>query len=219
MSRVGLAVRPIERGPWPVDGDGNEKKFGTYREAKADLLHRIGDYCSYCERTGDLHIEHVVPRKHAPDLKEDWNNFLLGCSNCNGIKHAKNRSRQGYMWPDEDDTRGAFEYQPDGRVRVRKELPGADRQRAEKLVELVGLDRVPEPNDGNASDRRWRKRRAAWGQAEEAKRRIAEGADPCWVLVSAKNIGFWSVWMTVFAEHGQICAQLQKAFPGTRLSA
>ncbi|MCY4634925.1 MAG: hypothetical protein OXG04_10560 [Acidobacteria bacterium] len=45
------------------------KTFHPYRRAKADLLERIGGYCSYCERTGDLHIEHVAPRRQRPDLK------------------------------------------------------------------------------------------------------------------------------------------------------
>ena len=106
-----------------MDGDGSEKKFADYRNAKTDLLDRIGDYCSYCERTGDLHIEHVVPQKHRPDLEGNWGNFLLGCLNCNLTKSYKNRSREGYLWPDRDDTGAAFEYFPDGRVRVRESLP------------------------------------------------------------------------------------------------
>lgn len=145
-------MRPIERGPWPVEDDGGNKEFQPYSKAKADLLDRLGEYCSYCERPGDVQIEHVVPRKHAPDLKEDWNNFLLGCSNCNGIKSAKNRGRQGYMWPDQDDTRAAFKYLPDSRVRVRKDLPDADRRKAENLIDLVGLDRVPKAQ-------RWQRQR------------------------------------------------------------
>jgi uncharacterized protein (TIGR02646 family) len=210
-------MRPVERGPWPVDDAGNEKQFHPYTTAKADLLDRLGEYCSYCERPGDVHIEHVVPRKHRQDLKEAWDNFLLGCSNCNGTKGATNRSRQGYMWPDQDDTEEAFKYLPDGRVKVCEGLPDAERTRAAKLMSLVGLDRVPKPHDGKASDRRWSKRREVWGQAEEARRRVAEGADPYWVLVAARNTGFWSVWMTVFAEHGPICTQLRDAFPGTKL--
>ena len=140
-------MRPVERGPCPLDEDGNEKEFHPYQNAKAELLDRLGDYCSYCERTGDLDIEHVVPRKHRPDLAEDWGNFLLGCRNCNRTKWYKNESRCGYLWPDRDDTRTALEYLSDGRVRVREGLPGAERAKAEKLMALVGLDRVPRKSD------------------------------------------------------------------------
>ena len=97
-------------------------RFHPYNKAKSNLLERIGEYCSYCERTGDLHVEHVVPRRRRPDLTEEWTNFLLGCTNCNGIKSNRNHSRDGYIWPDRDDTEAAFEYLPDGIVRVRHDI-------------------------------------------------------------------------------------------------
>ena len=212
-------MRPVERGPCPLDEDGNEKEFHPYQNAKAELLDRLGDYCSYCERTGDLDIEHVVPRKHRPDLAEDWGNFLLGCRNCNRTKWYKNESRCGYLWPDRDDTRTALEYLSDGRVRVREGLPGAERAKAEKLMALVGLDRVPRKSDPRASDRRWSKRRQVWRQAETARLDVEAGADVRWVMDLAKALGFWSVWMTVFADDDRICARLCSAFPGTRATS
>ena len=209
-------MRPIERGPCPEDESGAQKKFHPYRNAKADLLARLGDYCSYCERTGDLDIDHVVPQKHEPDLAEEWTNFLLGCKNCNPTKGRKNKSRRGYLWPDQDDTRAAFEYLPDGRVRVREGLPDAERAKAAKLMALVALDRVPKKDDPKASDRRWAKRRQVWCQAETARRDVQAGAEVRWVLDLAKALGFWSVWITVFADDDHVCASLRSAFPGTR---
>ena len=35
----------------------------------------IGNYCSYCERTGDLHVEHVISRKRCLELEEEWTNL------------------------------------------------------------------------------------------------------------------------------------------------
>lgn len=88
-------MRPVERGPWPVDEEGNKKNLDRYPKAKADLLDRLGHYCSYCEcRAYPLHVEHVVPLFHRPDLRGDWGNFLLGCTNCNSTKGTKNDSRQ-----------------------------------------------------------------------------------------------------------------------------
>ena len=208
-------MRPVERGPRPLDEEGAPKGFHPYQKAKGDLLTRLGEYCNYCERTGDLHVEHVVPRNRRPDLEEDWGNFLLGCRNCNSIKSDRNLSREGYVWPDRDDTSRSFEYFPDGIVKVKEDISEQDRVRAEKLFELVGLGRRP-TNDPCARDQRWRKRREAWGKAEFARRRFEQGADSDMVVQLAKATGFWSVWMTVFAVHPKIRDHLRQCFPGTR---
>ena len=85
-------MRRVDRGPWPLDDANTPKSFQPYNKAKADLLSRLGGYCRYCERTGDLHIEHVVPTNHRPDLEQEWTNFLFGCANCNAIKGLMFRS-------------------------------------------------------------------------------------------------------------------------------
>ena len=136
-------MRRVDRGSWPLDDASNPKNFQSYTKAKADLLSRLGEYCSYCERTGDLHVEHVIPRNHRPDLEQEWTNFLLGCVNCNAIKGDRNDSRNGYLWPDQDDTEAAFSYLPDGIVRVRDDLPEPDLTNAKRLFDLVGLGRRP----------------------------------------------------------------------------
>ena len=208
-------MRPVDRGPWPPDDEGEFRKFHPYQKAKADLLARLGEYCNYCERTGDLHVEHVVPRNCRPDLEEEWSNLLLGCVNCNSIKGDRNPSRRGYVWPDRDDTQRLFEYLPEGIVKVRHDLPEPVRTRVENLFNLVGLDRRP-TNDPCARDLRWRKRREAWGQAVFARQTIEAGGDIDAAIELAKAIGFWSVWMTVFNEHPQVRDRLRRYFPGTR---
>ena len=212
-------MRRVERGPRPLDDGNNPKRHHPYNEAKSDLLERIGGYCSYCERPGELHVEHVVPRHHRQDLAEEWTNFLLGCANCNGIKGHRNDSRSGYLWPDQDDTEAAFEYLPDGIVQVRPDLSERDRVQATNLFNLVGLGRRPAANP-RASDLRWRKRREAWGQAVEAREtlRRADDGDGVLELVVrlAAAVGFWSVWMTVFADLPRVRELLRDRFPGTR---
>ena len=208
-------MRPVDRGPWPLDDQGHAKTFHPYNKAKWDLLNRLGEYCSYCERTGDLHVEHVVPRNRRSDLAEEWTNLLLGCTNCNSTKRCRNASRDGFIWPDEDDTLVAFEYLPDGIVRVRGSVVGPAREKAQALFDLVGLGRRP-GNDPKARDLRWRKRREAWGQAEEARERIENGGDVEWVVDLARAVGFWAVWMTVFADDPVVTGRLREAFPGTR---
>lgn len=90
-------MRPVVRGAWPIDKDGNEIQFTEYQKARRELIKRLGEICSYCEMHLDssLAIEHMRPKK--PDgtnegileRKLDWNNFLLACTNCNSTKGKK----------------------------------------------------------------------------------------------------------------------------------
>ena len=208
-------MRRVDRGPRPLDDANNPKSFQPYNKAKADLLSRLGGYCSYCERPSDLHIEHVIPRSRQPSLEEEWTNFLLGCRNCNAIKGDRNHSRNGYLWPDQDDTEAAFSYLPDGIVRVRDNLPEPNRTKAKKLFDLVGLGRRP-AHDPRARDLRWRKRREVWRQAKSAQQLVKQGGDVDSAIQLAKAVGFFSVWMTVFADNPRMCHRLRQSFPGTR---
>lgn len=208
-------MRPLERGPWPIDHHGNQITYHPYDKAKDDLFDRIGDYCSYCERKGNLHVEHVIPKKKCPKLEETWTNFLLGCVNCNSIKHDNNVSRIGYVWPDEDDTFAIFEYLEEGVVCVRHGLPEDVSERGHRLFNLVGLGRRP-GRGATRKDRRWRLRREVWGQAKEAKAKIDKGDNIDWVIMLAKATGFWSVWRTIFSDYPEVIERLDRTFPGTR---
>ena len=212
-------MRRVDRGPRPVDG-GEPKRFRPFQRAKRDLLERLGPYCSYCERADDaLHVEHVVSRLRRPDLEGEWTNFLLGCPNCNGIKGARNESRQGYTWPDDDAVWGPFEYLPEGLVRVAGGLAVEEQAQAERLFELVGLGRRPR-RAPQASDLRHLRRQAAWRTARMALGKFAEGrADLDLLVALAQGTGFWSVWMTVFADQPEACERFRAAFPGTRWQA
>ena len=74
-------MRPVERGTAP-------RTYSQYSDAIGDLEERLGTYCSYCERRLpiSLAVEHVVPKDLHPELKTEWTNFLLGCTNCNSVK-------------------------------------------------------------------------------------------------------------------------------------
>ena len=116
-------MRSVERGPWPKTDTGHKHPFAQYGHAKQPLIERVGEYCSYCERPGDLHVEHVVPKSVDGGLETEWTNLLLGCVNCNSRKGDKNVSRAGYLWPDIDHTFAAFVYRSGGRVAVNDALP------------------------------------------------------------------------------------------------
>lgn len=210
-------MRRIDRGISPQE-NGHPKRFSPYGKAKMDLIQRLGRYCNYCERIQcDLHVEHVVPKFHEPDWEEEWTNFLLSCVNCNSIKGDRNSSRDGYTWPDDDERWNPFHYLPDGLVKVAGDLTESNRLKAENLSNLVGLDRRPGHARLSPRDLRWRERREAWRTAAWALEQLDHGsADVEWVVRLAKATGFWSVWMTIFADNLDLCRRLRNEFPGTR---
>ena len=204
-------MRSVERGAWPTGDDGRRISFRTYRYAKGPLVERIGEYCSYCERLGDLHVEHVVPKSVEDELETEWSNFLLGCVNCNSRKSCRNDSRQGYSWPDSDDTFAAFVYRSGGRVSVNDTLAQGEYRKASALFGLVGLGEM-----GTRTDRRRRKRHQAWEQAVMVRDLINDENSRVLAVNVALGTGFFSVWMEVFHDDENMRQRLIEEFPGTR---
>ena len=204
-------MRSVERGPWLTENGDRRMTFPEYGHAKGPLIERIGEYCSYCERPGDLHVEHVVPKSVEDDLEKEWSNFLLGCVNCNSRKSDGNKSRDGFLWPDSDDTFGAFVYRSGGRVAVNDGLARAGHRKAEALFDLVGLGET-----GTRTDRRRHKRRQAWDKAVKVRDLIDDDNSRIIAVEVALGTGFFSVWMTVFHDDEDMRNRLVRAFPGTR---
>lgn len=209
-------MRPVTRGTAP-------RAYTAYGQAIGDLEDRMGIYCSYCERRlpTSLAVEHVVPKSLEPDLETSWENFLLGCTNCNSVKLAQPTNKNYFLWPDIDNTFAAYSYTEGGFVEVSSGLDQGLKRKARKLVELVGLDRHgasghPKPAP---RDKRWQQRIDAWNAAVLARTRLAELNDaPAaqeLVLIAAEGYGFFSVWMTVFGTHRAIRQGLTVRFKGT----
>ncbi len=217
-----MVIRPVERGPVPKDESDKPKTFRVYTDAFADLVERIGGYCSYCERRipVPLAVEHILPKSKHPDLELAWDNFLLGCTNCNSVKKDKDIALTDYYWPHLDNTARAFEYRADGRAGVHANLTPAQRKRAERTLKLTGLDRHPaSPNSKpTPNDRRWLHRSEAWEIAQRSLERLQKN-DTLFmreeIVEHAQAQGFWSVWMTVFQDDLDMLNRFIVAFPGT----
>lgn len=212
-------MRPVDKGDWPEDAEGCRKEFSDYSEARGDLIGRLGEYCSYCEMHLDssLAVEHVQPKTHHPDLRTDWDNFLLACGNCNPTKGSEDVRLDDYFWPDRNNTFLAFEYIEGGRVRVSRELAAELRSRAQATVTLTGLDKTP-LNDPKAADRRWQNRRETWDMATHVLERLhaKDSLEFRETIVNlAKAKGYWSVWMTVFADDKDMVRRFIERFQGT----
>jgi hypothetical protein len=150
-------------------------------------------------------------------LELRWDNFLLACTNCNSTKSDKDVVLDEYFWPDRDNAFRAFVYTEGGVLGVNPDLTDGQQRQARKTISLTGLDRTP-ANDDTASDRRWQNRREAWDQAMVARQFLeTHDSEPSREIVVdlAVAVGFWSVWMTVFAENRDMLQRFVQAFPGT----
>lgn len=202
-------MRPVEKGKYT-------KLYKSYQSYKRPLLERIGKYCSYCERPVTLAVEHVKPKSRYPELECDWNNFLLGCSNCNGTKKDKDPSFDSFLFPHRDNTFKAFHYSEGGIVTIIEGVKWTEKARA--TLELVGLDKTPSDATLQASDLRWEERREVWDIATGAKEDLKNNPSDAMrrmIITSAKGTGFWSVWMSVFQDDHDMKQRLIEAFQGT----
>ncbi|WCN14765.1 HNH endonuclease [Marinomonas mediterranea] len=204
-------MRPVRKGSSPTQGD-----FDQYEDAKPDLISRLGEYCSYCERRipTNLAIEHLEPKKGVygkPELERKWSNFLLACVNCNSTKRDKQVEFDQLFFPDRDNTFYAFEYLPDGTVKPANSLSLRNKKIANNILRLVGLDKT----DTN----RFRQRMSAWMNAESSKALLNTTDTPLLrnhiANVSAKSVGYFSVWMRVFENDSDMISRLIQAFEGT----
>lgn len=89
-------------------------------------------------------VEHVQPKSRKKTLAKSRSNFLLACKRCNTRKGCKPVELDEHVWPDQDNTLLAFEYRSNNEVVVNPNLSGSSNmERAQRLLELVGLDHAP----------------------------------------------------------------------------
>lgn len=219
-------MRPVRKGPSP-----QSTAFAPYTAALPDLVARLGIYCSYCERriSTNLAVEHIQP-KGLPayaHLVGSWENYLLGCVNCNSTKKDKDVVLVDTLLPDRDNTFAAFEYHADGTLTPSPVATAHGlKPMAQATLALTGLDKrgatAVDANEKIVALERISQRMEAWGTAEitrgivianpgnEALKRLA--------VTTALATGFFSVWMTVFQGDVDMCARFVDAFDGTRAS-
>ncbi len=206
----------------PVDKGIKEKPFKPYGKAKIPLAKALGWYCSYCEMPviHKIEVEHVVPIAKG-GAEFDWENFLLGCSYCNGSanKSDNNNSRVGYYWPDTDNTFRAFTYNQLGIIKPKITLSKSQKKIAHNTINLLGLDKAPYTNKKpSPADVRWMHRTSAWENAKDALKDWETGkSDPLKHSITREAVatGFFSIWMTVFKNHPILKRSFIENFPGT----
>ncbi len=202
----------------PVTKGKNEKDFSDYQWAKGDLTWELEYYCSYCEIVvqSGIHVEHVQPKIHHPELLREWDNFLLACTNCNSNKGTDDINLETHLWPHRDNTFRAFRYSEGGVIKVNPGLNAPQTDCAQNTLNLMGLEKR-EDND-RKKDQRWFFRKRAWRKATDALKRLKRNDCESMreqIVDTAIAQGFWSVWMTVFKDEHDMLKEFIKNFPGT----
>ena len=217
-------MRAIDKGGSPY------KEIDEYQDAIPYLEKKIGLYCSYCEMSIKHvpEVEHKISRRNGGDWTA-WSNLLLGCKYCNTRKAAKITPQNvgEYLWPDSDNTAVAFSY-TNGIPKVNEDIlsaldpTGICCEKAKNTYEMVGLGNIPIQKDDK--DRRATSRNSAFIKARESLegwRQIKDAPETyksvmkTQIMITAVAEGFFSVWMTVFADEPQILQALIESFPGT----
>ncbi|MBS0206748.1 MAG: HNH endonuclease [Planctomycetes bacterium] len=215
-------MRPVLRGDRPQTGD-----FANYRDAFGELVSRIGMFCSYCERrvATQLAVEHIQPKDGPyghPDMERRWENFLLGCVNCNSTKGAKDVVLANLLLPDRDNTGAAYEYTMDGKIKLATGLTASQSTLAMNTLKLVGLDKplnhVLDSNGQLVAIDRMSQRMEVWLIARASKDDLQANPNDAFrrqIARAATGHGFFSIWMTVFQDDSAVRKLLIKEFKGT----
>lgn len=228
-------MRPVERGPVPMLPNGKVKVVKQYQDWRADLIVRLGPYCSYCniKLNDSPQVEHVAPKTPVPALRLDWDNMLLACGACNSVKNDALCSSVTHFLPDYHNTHLAFT----NTFRLHKKMPGsmagavvprlgltmAQQAKALSTIALCGLARVEQDakRRRRASDLRWQYRAEASAYANRYRTE--------WDTLPASFVpqflgylgdvvrekGFFTVWFDAFHDVPQVKSMLVGVFPNT----
>jgi uncharacterized protein (TIGR02646 family) len=219
-------VRPIGKGASP-----RPTGFKPYSDALPYLVSRLGNYCSYCERPilTNLAVEHIQPKSLTAyaHLIDDWNNYLLGCVNCNSTKNNKNVVLSEILLPDRDNTFAAFDYLEDGTIHPSQSVALAGfEQIAKNTLALTGLDKTPisaiDENQKLVALDRISQRKQVWILALDVKIDLQNQPNNevlrNTLVKLAAATGFFSIWMATFANDQDMRLRFIAAFPGTKQS-
>ena len=203
-------MRPVNKGDSPRD-------YYTYNEAKDDLRNILGTYCSYCEMniSNQPDIEHVSPKSKNHKLETDWNNLLLACKTCNGIKSNNNQDRRGYIFPDTDNTASAYKYTKT-KITINKSLSKDKKKLAAFTHNLIKLNRKKDSK--NRIDDRQFARLTEWEKAVESlDDYIVCNTPEMKRQIGRSPSGFFSSWLEIFKDYPEVKEEILKNVKGSAM--
>ncbi len=206
-------MRSVQRGIAP-------NTYINYKAARNDLAARLGWFCSYCEMPvkNMIEVEHIHPVANSGN-ELDWNNFLLACRYCNGVKSNNNANRTGYFWPDVDNTPLAFLYSELNIIEPANGLQLHENTTATATINLTGLNRTPHSgNEPTDADSRWIARLSALGVINDSYNDWLTNQNAAFarqIARTATGHGFYSFWMLKFAGIQLVIDAINAEFIGT----
>ena len=215
-------MRAVNRGEIPLDKKGNPKIYTHYRQAKDDLIDRLGSSCSYCEMNvaNQVDIEHIIPKSKNPKLEKTWSNFILSCKICNILKDNINDNREGYVFPDIENTSFLYEYSISD-IKVKDNLESCTKYLATATFNLVQLNR--KFNTSNQIDDRRRARNNAWKKAQMALKDYIKLLPTTHDKNTLANLtaltceNFFSLWLQVFKDYPEVKKAILENVKGTAI--
>jgi hypothetical protein len=217
-------MKPVsKRNFFDENGLPIRKTFQVYQDAKDLLIEDLGKYCSYCEiacppRAG-LSVEHILAKQliQFSHLINDWNNFLLSCTNCNSVKGVKVVDLAQIHLPHLNNTFLCFRILEGGLLKLNPHLPLSEIGKAQNLMSLLGLERRPGVDNYSANDDRWSNRMEVWNLAHKyLEKYISNNIQIEIICELAKAKGFFSVWMTIFDAFPAVKSELITVFKAER---
>ena len=235
-------MRPVDKGTSPISGD-----FCKYEDALPYLIQRLGNYCSYCERSFEagLSVEHICPKSTHEDLEKKWDNFLIACTQCNsskGHRDIKPNELKEYVWPDTDDTYHMIDYPAlkAYQAEPNNDLDEQTKQRVQKTIDLVNINYSTDVYGQTTYKNKLLKRQEVVKECKRLKnnyinakelydlrniaplnlqKNIEENFKSAIenIISAAKEYGCWSIWMKLFEEIPEIKEGLLK-WDGTNVS-
>jgi uncharacterized protein (TIGR02646 family) len=195
-----------------LDAQGNPQEYKPWGDAKNDLVDEIGAYCSYCEKKvnpASLHVEHVRAKSllRYANLKYRWDNFLLTCSNCNGIKGSKDIADTNPFLPHVNNLLHFLEVIDGGLIKIKDGVEGENLERTRAFIELVGLDREPTHKNYSLKDDRWESRLDTKNVAQRYYDKYTAtpaSTDVETIVDLAKAYGFFAVWYYQFLGFNEV---------------
>jgi uncharacterized protein (TIGR02646 family) len=204
----------------PVDKGEYLGTFSNHKDAKPELVARLGEFCSYCEchaSPQQLHVEHIYPQKPHPEKSKEWDNFLLACATCNTYKRyhlgdgIQSLLNESFLWPHLDNTFNAFKYHPDGLVTVESDLSPDLIIIADATLDMCGSMRSPavttEYRDLGIAYDGIEKRCSVWEIAERALEAYEENPSENQLNTVCDNCysnGYFSIWMEIFEGYPEV---------------
>lgn len=200
------------------DSTGIPIEINPYGDAKSDLCDELGTFCSFCEKYNSraaLAVEHILGRKTRDvvgNLKYihheyRWDNFLIGCVNCNGIKGAKDVNILNPYMPHQNNLIHYIEILRGGIVQIKAGVTGVELQQTQSFIDLVGLDRVPGHQEYSNKDDRWDNRLKADDIAQRQLLKYTQpqpATDLETIVDLARTTGYFSIWYSVFHAFDEV---------------